>query len=453
MLGRKIDSFLKAWKAEKDHLPLIIYGARQIGKTTSIRLFGSREYESLVEINFISNPEFKKVFETFDVNAIIQRISFINPNFRFIPHKTLIFFDEIQENMEATTSLKMFALDKRYDVICSGSALGVNNNHISSVSVGFKKEYIMKPLDFEEYLMASGYGAEFFNAIKSALFTLSPLDPVLLDALNKKYEEYIVLGGMPKIVDTFLKTGNYSQPYQLQKDLRRDYLDDIKQYVFGLDKAKVEKIYESIPLQLAKDNHKFMFTKLSHGARFASFYGAIEWLKDAGIILVANSVKSISRPLKLQMNDNNFRIYFADTGLFMAFLEKNEEKQLRVNNDFNIYKGGLYENIVLEDLNKANFENIYFYRSEDSTIEIDFLIETNNRIIPIEVKAKNGRSISLNKVIESNEEIDFGIKLSKQNIGFENKIITIPYAVTFLLKEFLHKEYGNICKMVALNNK
>lgn len=438
MLKRKIDSFLSAWK-KREHFPLIVYGARQVGKTTSIREFASKEYENLVEINFLLNPEYKEAFKTYDVDNIIQRLSYINPKFKFIANKTLIFFDEIQSFMDTTTSLKSFALDKRFDVICSGSALGVNNNHISSVAVGFKEEYVMKPLDFEEYLWALGYQSSFFDDVRAQLFTLKLLDSLLLNILNDHYDEYIVLGGMPKIVNSFIETKTYSQPYRLQKLLRKDYLDDIKQYLIELDKAKVEKIYESIPYQLAKDNHKFMFSKLGHGARFSSYFGCIEWLKDAGIILVVDGVNSLNQPLKLQANDNNFRLYFADTGLFMAFLDKDEERKLRINNDFNIYKGGLYENIVLEDLDKSGFENIYFYRSEDSTVELDFLLEIQNHIVPIEVKARNGRTISLRRALEK-QKLPLGIKLTKQSIGYYDGILSLPYAVTFLLKEVIEQD-------------
>ena len=436
MLKRKITKFLINWKNRK-HNPLIIYGARQVGKTTSIREFGLNNYESFVEINFIFNPEYKEVFTNFNVDDIISKISFRNPNFKFIPNHTLIFFDEIQSYMDATTSLKTFSLDGRFDVICSSSALGVNNLHISSVAVGYKEEYIMRGLDFEEYLWAKGYDDKIINTLYNSLINLTPLDNFVLKIINDLFREYSVIGGMPKIVSSFINTKNYHEPYLLQKELRKDYLDDIKQYVTGLDKSKVTKIYENISLQLAKDNHKFQFSKMGHGARFSSYFDCFNWLMNAGIILMTYNVKEIKQPLKLYLEDNNFRVYFADLALFMAFLDPEAEEKMRTHYDFSIYNGGLYENLVLDNLVKSGFENIFFYRSQDSTIEIDFIINYLNKIIPIEVKSKKGRAISLNKILEKYDNIDFAIKFGDYNVGVNNKTITLPYSLSFLLKRFL----------------
>lgn len=439
MLKRKIDDYLIKWKKNDNRLPLIIYGARQIGKTTSIREFAKKNYKSVIEINFISNPECISFFSSFNIDDIINKISFYNPAFKFIPGETLIFFDEIQAFMDVTTSLKFFALDKRFDVICSGSALGINNLHISSVSVGYKAEYVMHSLDFEEYLWALGYTTTMIDLLKKHLFELVPLDKGILDVLFKHYDDYMTVGGMPKIVDNYIKTKLFDEVYLLQKELRKDYLDDIKQYVDGLDKAKVAKIYEMVPLQLAKDNHKFQFSKMGHGARFSSYFDCFNWLKDAGIINVLYNLNKLELPLKLEMQDNNFRVYFSDMGLFMAFLDKNSENILRTNRDFNIYKGALYESAILESLLKSGFENIFFYRSLDSTIELDFILEYFNNIIPIEVKSKSGRTKSLNKVLEENKEIKLAIKLAKTNIGYNDRILTIPYPLAFLIKEYLNK--------------
>lgn len=438
MLKRKIDDYLIKWKQSENKLPLIIYGARQVGKTTSIREFGKKNYKSVIEINFISNPECVNFFSNFNVDNIINKMSFYNPEFKFISGDTLIFFDEIQAFMNVTTSLKFFALDKRFDVICSGSALGVNNLHISSISVGYKAEYIMYSLDFEEYLWALGYTSKMIDTLRNSLFNLVPLDNGILDVLFKHYDDYMVVGGMPKIVDNYIKTKLFDEVYVLQKELRKDYLEDIKQYVEGLDKAKVAKIYEMVPLQLAKDNHKFQFSKMGHGARFSSYFDCFNWLQDAGIINILYNLNKLELPLKLEMQDTNFRVYFSDMALFMAFLDKNSENILRMNRDYNIYKGALYESAILESLIKLGFENIFFYRSLDSTTELDFVLEYFNNIIPIEVKARSGRAKSLNKVLEENEEIKLAIKLARTNIGYNDRILTVPYPLSFLIKDYLN---------------
>lgn len=438
MLKRKIDDYLIKWKQSENKLPLIIYGARQVGKTTSIREFGKKNYKSVIEINFISNPECVNFFSNFNVDDIINKMSFYNPEFKFISGDTLIFFDEIQAFMNVTTSLKFFALDKRFDVICSGSALGVNNLHISSISVGYKTEYIMYSLDFEEYLWALGYTSKMIDTLRNSLFNLVPLDNGILDVLFKHYDDYMVVGGMPKIVDNYIKTKLFDEVYVLQKELRKDYLEDIKQYVEGLDKAKVAKIYEMVPLQLAKDNHKFQFSKMGHGARFSSYFDCFNWLQDAGMINILYNLNKLELPLKLEMQDTNFRVYFSDMALFMAFLDKNSENILRMNRDYNIYKGALYESAILESLIKLGFENIFFYRSLDSTTELDFVLEYFNNIIPIEVKARSGRAKSLNKVLEENEEIKIAIKLARTNIGYNDRILTVPYPLSFLIKDYLN---------------
>ena len=235
MLKRKIDVFLEEWK-NREHNPLIIKGARQIGKTTSIMEFAKKNYESVIEINFISNPEYIQIFKGgFDVDSVVLELSILNPNLKFIPNNTLIFFDEVQEYMDATTSLKFFALDKRFDVICSGSALGVKYNKVKSVAVGFKEDYTMYSLDFEEFLWAKGYEDNIINSLFNNALELKPYSDLVLDKMNSLFMEYILTGGMPKIVSTYISQGNYSGIPDRQKQLYQDYLDDIRKYVEGLD--------------------------------------------------------------------------------------------------------------------------------------------------------------------------------------------------------------------------
>lgn len=438
MLKRKIDLFLKEWLNNKNRLPLIVKGARQIGKTTSIMEFANKNYESVVNINFINNKEYKNAFESNDVNNIISYLSILNPNFKFIPHKTLIFIDEVQEYPNACSSLKFFKLDGRYDVICSGSLLGIHYNRIHSISVGFKEDYTMHSLDFEEFLWAKGYDENQINFIFSFLKDLKPLPEAIFEKLNVLFKQYIYCGGMPRIVDEYVQSNVFNEVFSLQKQLYIDYEEDITKYVEGLDVSKVKNIYKHITPQLAKDNHKFQITKLGHGARSKEYRGCEEWLRDAGVINIAYNLQSLDLPLKGNEIDNYFRIYYSDTSLLLSSIDEESKKDFIINGNYQIYNGALFENIVAEALTKQGYEDIFFYKNDSATIELDFVIRVKNEIIPIEVKAKKGRAKSLRTLLDENI-VNYGIKLSNNNIGFDGKIFTIPSFLTFLLKRFFNE--------------
>ena len=438
MLKRKIDVFLEEWK-NREHNPLIIKGARQIGKTTSIMEFAKKNYESVIEINFISNPEYIQIFKSgFNVDSIILELSILNPNLKFIPGNTLIFFDEVQEYMDATTSLKFFALDKRFDVICSGSALGVKYNKVKSVAVGFKEDYTMYSLDFEEFLWAKGYEDNIINSLFNNVLDLKPYSDLVLDKMNSLFMEYILVGGMPKIVSTYIEQGNYSGIPNRQNQLYQDYLDDIRKYVEGLDASRVENMYLHVASQLGKDNPKFQITKLGHGARANQYEGCAQWLSDAGVVNICYCLNSLTLPLKGNENPNNYRLYFADTSLLIASMDEEIRKDLLVSKNLGVYKGALYENFAAEALMKQGYE-LFFYRSEDSRTELDFLIRLKDSIVPIEIKANKGSARSLNAVIEDKkiDEIKYGIKFSNNNIGVANNMLTLPFFTLFMLKSVI----------------
>lgn len=435
MLKRKVDLFLKEWKENINRKPLIISGARQIGKTTSIREFG-KSYESFIEIDFVKMPKFKTIFKNgYDVNDIIKEISLLNPKFKFVKNNTLILFDEIQEYPDAATSLKPFSEDGRFDVICSGSLLGVNYKKISSIPVGFKEDYVMYSLDFEEFLWANGYNDNQIEDIYNYMKNIMPLPETYLDVLRKLYRDYIFVGGMPEAVNLFIKNGTFSETFNVQKRIYKDYEDDITKYVEGLSVAKVKKIYRHISSQLAKDNHKFQISKLGHGARQREYEGTEEWLKDAGIINIAYNLEKLDLPFSSYEMSDYFRIYYADHSLFIANLDDESKEDLIINENYEIYNGALYESLVSEALIKSGFK-LYFYKNIDATIELDFLIRVKNEMVPIEVKRNRGRSVSLNYVLDNNEKVNFGLKLTNGNIGFENNKFTFPYYLAFLLKRF-----------------
>lgn len=438
MLRRKIDKYLLEWKNNPDHQPLLVYGARQIGKSTSIHEFVINNYDNVIEIDFKQQPEYKAIFaEGYEPDKVLKAISTINPSFKAVPNKTIIFFDEIQDYPDATTCFKPFKQDGRYDVIASGSMLGVQVKSVNLNPAGFKERYSMYAMDFEEFLWAYGYTDEQIEELYQKLINLEPLDDLTHKTLSRIFKEYVFAGGMPKTVQIFINEKNFFNVFPKQKDLASDYEDDIIQYVEGLDISKVKTIYRSITPQLAKDNHKFQITKLPHKPRSRDYEGVYNWLVDAGIINVSYNLTELKIPLSTYEDDKYYRLYYADHSLFIATIDEESREDLMVNGNFEIYSGALYESLVSSSLVKQDIKP-YFYKNEDSTIELDFVIRAKNMIVPIEVKKKKGSTKSMRTLIDDkNCPIKKGIKLSINNIGYDGDIITIPYFLSFLLKRFI----------------
>ncbi len=441
-LKRKIDRFLIEWKNSNSKLPLIIKGARQIGKTESIRFFAQNNYKNVIEINFILQKQYKVIFDNgFEVDTIIKNISLINPNFNFIPGETLIFFDELQDCINCATSLKAFKEDGRYDVICSGSLMGINYKEIESNSVGNKEDYEMYSLDFEEFLWAKGYNDEQIEDLYVHMKDLIPFSNLELSVMFDNFKEYMVVGGMPAIVYSFVTNKNYSGTLNMQKQIILDYEEDITKYAYGLDQGKILNVYRKIPIFLGNENKKFQISKITDGARNREYIGTIDWLKNAGIINVCYFLEKPELPLKGNYNPDNYRIYFRDIGLLIGNLDDEIQEDLRSNQNFNTYKGAIYENIIADMLVKAGY-TLFFYKNNKSTIEMDFFVRDKDSLIPIEVKAIDGSTISLNNLIEDEKysDIKYGIKLCYKNIGFNGKFYTFPYFLTFLLKRYLKEK-------------
>ena len=441
-LKRKIDKFLDEWLISDKKKPLIIKGARQIGKTKTIEEFAKRNNLSLVEINFVLNPEFRDIFDDgYKVDKILENISFKDPSLEFIPGKTLIFFDEIQKCINAATSLKSFKLDGRFDVICSGSLMGLSYKEIESVSTGHKIDYTMYSMDFEEFLWALGYKEVQIENLYECMKNLSPLSETQFNVLLDRFHQYMVLGGMPEVVKLFVDQKNYSGTLALQKQIILDYEEDITKYVEGLDKTKILNVFRKIPVFLGQDNKKFRISKVAHGARNREYTGVTDWLIDAGIVNISYCLNDLALPLKGNYDSDNYRMYFMDTGLLVASLDEESSKDLRNNKNFNTYKGAIYENIVGDMLKKSGY-NLYFYKNEDGTQEVEFFVRDAKNLIPIDVKATDGKVKSIKSFIEDKniKDINFGIKLAEKNIGFENNIYTFPYFLTFLLKRFLSEK-------------
>ena len=441
-LRRKIDAFLDEWFNSNNKKPLIIKGARQIGKTKSIEEFAKRNKLSLVEINFVLNPEYRDIFDDgYKVDKILENISLIDPSLEFIPGKTIIFFDEIQKCINAATSLKSFKLDGRFDVICSGSLMGLSYKEIESVSTGHKVDYTMYSMDFEEFLWAIGYKEEQIDKVYDCMRNLSPLSDTQYHVLLERFHQYMVLGGMPEIVKLFVNQKNYSGTLALQKQIILDYEEDITKYVEGLDKTKILNVFRKIPVFLGQDNKKFRISKVAHGARSREYSGVTDWLIDAGIVNISYCLNDLTLPLKGNYDPDNYRMYFMDTGLLVASLDEESSKDLRENKNFNTYKGAIYENIVADMLRKSGYD-LYFYKNGDATLEVEFFVRDANNLIPIDVKATDGKLKSVQNLIndEKINDIKFGIKLAEKNIGFENNIYTFPYFLAFMLKRFLSEK-------------
>lgn len=437
-LRRKADQFLIDWKNDKNHLPLIIKGARQVGKTETIRHFAEACYENLIEINFAEEPKYKTIVSAgYSPQDIIQSITLLDPSKKFIPGKTLIFFDEFQEYPDIATSLKFFKQDGRFDVICSGSLLGTHYKKINSISVGHKSDYEMFSLDFEEFLWANGYDENLSDYILNQMIMLKPFDDMHQTVLSDLFFKFCILGGMPAIVRRFIENKSFQGILDMQRQILLDYEEDVRKYVTGLEQTRIISVYRSVQAQLAKENKKFQYSKIGKGARAREYLGCIDWLSDAGVISLCYCLNFPELPLKGNYNDDIFKIYFADTGLLVATLDEESSADLRSNRNLGTYKGALFENITAELLRKQGF-GLYYYRREDSKLEEDFFIRTSDALVPLEVKAVNGKSKSLSTLINSDHypDIRFGIKLISGNIGFENKIYTFPFYCGFLLKKW-----------------
>ena len=440
-LKRKIDQYLIDWKNDESKMPLIVKGARQIGKTDAIENFAKNNYPNVIEINFALQKQYKDIFDDgYEVDTILKSISLKNPDLKFIPGKTLFFFDELQECINCATSLKSFNLDKRFDVVCSGSLMGINYKEIESNSVGNKLDYTMYSMDFEEFLWAKGYKEEQIEDLFQNMVNLKPLSKVQYDVMMSNFKEYMIIGGMPEIVNKFVTQKNYSGTLELQKQILLDYEEDITKYANGLDQGKILNVYRKIPTFLGNENKKFQISKIEDGARSREYTGTIDWLNNAGIVNISYCMETPELPLGGNYNPDNFRLYFGDTGILIGSLDDEAQEDLRYNKNFNTYKGAIYENIVGEMLVKQGYK-LYFYKNEKGTIEMDFFIRDKDSLIPVEVKANDNPTVSLNNLIDGKKykDIKYGIKLCNKNIGFNGKFYTFPYFLTFLLKRYLKR--------------
>jgi len=319
--------------------------------------------------------------------------------------------------------------------------MGINYNEIKSNSVGNKEDYEMHSMDFEEFLWAKGYKNEQIEDLYNHMKTLTPFSETELSVMFDNFKEYMIIGGMPAIVNSFVINNNYSGTLKLQRQILLDYEEDITKYAEGLNRGRILNIYRKIPVFLGNENKKFQISKVENGARKREYDGTVDWLKNAGIINVSYCLEQASLPLRGNYNPDNYRVYFSDTGLLIGSLDEEAQEDLRNNKNFNTYKGAIYENVVSDMLVKQGY-SLFFYKNEKGTLEMDYFIRDEDSLIPVEVKANDGKTTSLNKLIDSNQynDIKYGIKLCYKNIGFNGKFYTFPYFLTFLLKRYLKEK-------------
>jgi predicted AAA+ superfamily ATPase len=431
MLKRKITDDLISWKSRTNKLCLLVKGARQVGKTFIIKEFAKSNYKHYIEINFDENPTFKAIFDgDLDVETLIKQISLRVPNAQLVSGETLIFLDEIQNCPRARTALKFLAIDKRFDVIASGSMLGIHYKEVPSYPVGYVETIDMHSLDFEEFLWASGVLPQSIEDIRQYFEKKEKVPPAMHERMMQLFKEYIVVGGMPGVVNEFVTSHNFANVLRIQKDIIVDYADDIAKYAEGAEKTKARACFFSIPKHLSKDYKKFRYSLVESNGSARKFGGSLMWLYDAGIINFCYNLASPELPLEGNAKSDVFKVYMRDTGLLMAMLEEGSQQDI-IDGNLGIYKGAIYENIIADIFGKSG-KKLYYFEC-DNRIEMDFMIRWKKEATAIEVKsADNTKSKSMATIIE-NFGVKHGIKLSAKNVGGTSVVDSFPlYMAMFL---------------------
>ncbi len=439
MLKRKIENMLKEWKNTPNKSPLIIKGQRQCGKTYSVRAFAEDNYKHVVYLNFLKDPNYISIFNgSLEVDDIIIMISaLLGDEAVFVPHETVIILDEIQDCPEARTALKFFKEDGRFDVICTGSLLGVKGygKQPKSVPVGSETLIEMKPLDFEEFLWANGIGEPVIQTLKRCLESATPVPEALHNKMQELILQYAVVGGMPEVVQRFVDTKQMNVVLTLQRDIVRSYEDDMVKYADDKDKPLIRECFQSIPKQLSKENKKFQYSVVKKGATAAKFAGSLQWVEDAGIVSRCYNLELPELPLDGNAVQDVFKVYMNDTGLFVSMLEDGTQYDILQGNLYG-YKGAIFENLVADIFVKMG-RKLYYYH-KDSGLEVDFVTRYRGGCYLVEVKAATGNAKSAKTILAHPEKyhVAGAIKLGQYNVGKTDRILTIPLYMGFLLTEY-----------------
>lgn len=442
MLKRKIYETLLEWKSTHSKECLLVKGARQIGKTYIIDYFGKRNYASYLPLNFILVPDTRDIFAgSLDPDEIFKAISIQFPHFRLVPGDTLLFLDEIQSCRQARTALKSLAIDGRADVVASGSLLGINfldddarrkeDRSAESIPVGYERQILMHSLDFEEYLWAGGYGEEAIGILREAFEKCTAVPVAGHAKMMRTFREYLVNGGMPEVVDRFFSTGNFGEAHDIQSKILASNLDDIARYATNAEKPKIRACYLSLPAQLARENRKFKFSAVEHGGSARKFGNSVDWLRESSLALQCHNLAEPAMPLSVHSNPDIFKMYVSDVGILCAMMGFQVKKSIVDDTLKGFAKGGLYENAVMGQLVRRGYEPFY-YRPKSNLAEVDFLIERNGSVVPIEVKAGNDASRSFDRLLER-EDIGTGFKFVNGNVGRSGKKITLPHYMSMFV--------------------
>ena len=448
MLKRKIEGVLAEWRRTDRRKPLVIKGIRQCGKTYIVQKFARENYEHVVYMNFILEPDKKSAFMgNIDVDTIVLNLSALIPGSRFVEGKTCIVFDEIQECREARTALKSFHIDGRYDVIATGSLLGVKGYGEGrrdgseaagqdSIPVGYETVIDMYPLDFEEFLWANGIGDAVIGAVRSCFEREAPVPDGIHKAMMDLLYRYVIVGGLPEVVNCFLETKNIELIYRAQRNLIAEYEEDMVKYADDADKPHIRECFESIPKQLAKENKKFQYSIVRKGTRASQYSGSIQWLEDAGIVRRCYNTQITELPLEGNAIKECFKVYTTDIGILMAMLDYGTQADVIKGNLLG-YKGGIFENLMADFLCKSGQKLYYFHK--DSGLELDFLVRQQGECVILEVKAKTVKAKSMNTVLKNKAvyHVHHAIKLGQYNVGREGEVLTIPLYMGFLIEDRL----------------
>lgn len=446
MLKRKIEEELIAWKNDSNRKPLVIKGCRQCGKTFIVQKFAEENYANVVYLNFMQDSDYALAFEgSKRVDDIVMNLSAMIPQSQFVANETCIIIDEIQECPAARTALKFFKMDGRYDIIATGSLLGVkgygerrnssgNESSKTSIPVGYETIIDMYPLDFEEFLWANGISEAIIGKLTACLDSIQPVPEAIHQKMRQLILQYTVVGGMPSVVNTFVNTHNMGRVLAEQRGIVAEYEEDMVKYASDADKPRIRECFESIPRQLSKEYKKFQYSTIRKGAKASQYTGSIQWIEDAGIITRCRNLTITELPLNGNAIDNCFKIYMADTGLFVSMLDDGTQFDILQGN-LHTYKGAIFENLVADIFTKMK-RRLYYFR-KDSGLEVDFVTRYKGECVLVEVKAKDG-NIKSSKTILSHPEkyhVNHAIKLGDLNIGNSGQFLTLPLYMTFLLRQ------------------
>ena len=434
MLKRKVMSQLWNWKKQEKKKSILVLGARQVGKTYAVQAFGKSAYKEMLYINFKESNSDRSIFTgDLTVASMITAMRFRYPNLQFIPGEILIFLDEIQECPEAITSLKFWTLDGQFDIIASGSLLGIDYQRASSYPVGYVEYLRMFGLDFEEFLWANGISEEIITMLQGYLQREEKIPEALHQRLRELLLQYIVVGGMPNVVQNFVDSKQMNLVLQMQRDILHSSQDDMLKYAEKADKGRIRDCFSSIPKQLSKENKKFQYSLVKKGSTASQYLGSLQWIEDAGIISRCYNLTTPELPLSGNAIPDIFKVYMNDTGLFVAMLDDGTQFDILQGNLYS-YKGAIFENLIAGIFQKMGRKLYYFHK--DTGLEVDFVIRYRGKATLVEVKASNGNTKSTKTILKNKDKyhVEQAIKIGDYNLGREGEILTVPHYMAFLLR-------------------